>query len=144
MAVTPVPPTPLTKAVVYDPLDVLSLPLGATACQYGDILKFSSNLLVPAAQHDKQIQFFVALENAPAYGDLGTVSVEGRTVTCVELIDVGRIEMAYNTAPLVGSSYALNDARTIDQSDTSDPVLTVVSLDSSRATADCIAYLKTS
>lgn len=129
------PPTPLYKTVDYDEHDVLDLPVGATNIQFGDICVITAGVLVPASADAKQLQFFVALENALANAT--------NNIKAVELTQC-RLEIVYTAAPTIGLAYGIDDARTLDQSDTTNKLLTVVKVHSDRATAEVVAYKLTS
>ncbi len=122
----------------YENSRVIEAVTGATALRPGDIVKFDTGVLVPAVADDKQGTFFVALGYAAV----------GAKVSAVPLNDVV-LRIAYTgVAPTMGLSYAISDARTLDQTDTTNKLLTVVKvgtsggLDSGYVSA--IAYTLTS
>ncbi len=130
------PPTPSNPTIAYDNCDVISFPVGATAIRFGDICKVTSNLMVPAADNDKQGLFYVAVNNMDA-----SSAKEGNFVP---LDKVKRLEIAYTGTPTRGDSFGISDQRTLDAADATNYLLTVLSIDTDRGTVDTKAYLKTS
>lgn len=104
----------------YDNARASEAVVGATAIRPGDLIKFSAGLMVPCAADDKQIQVFVAL----GYGAVGA------KIPMVPLADA-KIKIAYTgSAPTIGAAYAISDQRTLDQTDTTNKLLTVVKVGS--------------
>ena len=116
----------------YNQAKAITLPMGATAALPGDILKLASGVLDPAADNDKQGQFFVALQEAAANAD-GCLVVP--LADCV-------LETEYDTAttPSVGVAYGISSQRELDASDTTNLLLTVISVNTTRNTVKCIEY----
>lgn len=111
----------------------VELPVGATALVAGQIVKLSSNLLVTAADDDKQGQFFVTREKAAADATKCLVTYDANATW----------EMEYDSAPTVGASYGISDGRTIDVDDTTNLLVTVLKVDTDRERATVTFYQKT-
>lgn len=114
----------------YDRAKAFRAPVGATAMRPGTLCKFSSNLLIPAADNDKQIRLYVVLEQADA----------NATSTLVVPFADARIELGYSGTPTVGTSYGISDSQTVDAADTTNLMVTVVAVNSTRTTVDVIEY----
>ena len=125
------PPSPVFAGVIYDTKDIIQFPVGATAIRYGDICKITSNLLVPAADNDKQLQFYVALESALASAT--------NLINCVELTKC-QLEIAYTGTPTVGDAFGISDARTLDAADATNYLLRVTKVNTARTTVNAVAY----
>ncbi len=106
--------------------------VGATAILPGQLCKFSSNVLVPAADNDKQIQLFVALE----YG-ISTLH-DGKTLV-VPFADAV-VEMAYSGTPTLGTAYGISGPATVDATDTTNDCVTVIGIDTDKGTVDVIEF----
>lgn len=107
------------------------LPMGATAIKQGQLVKFSSNLIVPAADNDENIRIFVALEYA-------AIS-QANGILVVPFADAV-VEMAYSGTPAVGVDYGISDANTVDASNTTQLLVTVLAVNTARSTVDVIEY----
>jgi hypothetical protein len=122
---------PVDRGCEYDPKSAIRLPMGATAIKKYDIIKITAGLAVPAADNDKQGEFFVALENA-ATTDTDVLAVPLRHAV---------LTIAFSgSAPTVGAAYGISDTRTLDQADTTNKLLTVLEVDSTRTTAKVMEY----
>lgn len=122
-------PTDL-RALAYNSSRARRLPMGATAIKPGQLCKFSSNVIVPAADNDKQIRFFVALE----YGIAST-----GTILVVPFEDAV-VEMAYSGSPAVGVAYGISGPATVDAADTTNLAVLVLAVNTTRETVDVIQY----
>jgi len=125
----PANPTDL-RVVSYNDKRAIRLPMGATAIKPGQLCKFSSNVIVPAADNDKQIRFFVAL----GYGIAST-----GTILVVPFEDAV-VEMAYSGSPTVGTAYGISGPATVDAADTTNLAVLVVAVNSTRTTVNVIQY----
>lgn len=123
-------PTDL-RVVSYNPARARRLPMGATAIKPGQLCKFSSNVIVPAADNDKQIRFFVALEYAKISETNGILVVPFED--CV-------LELAYSGSPTVGTAYGISGPATVDAADTTNLAVLVVAVNTARTTVDVIQY----
>lgn len=125
----------LAGAISYTPGRVKSFNVGSTAIRKGDIIKFSSAEMVAAADNDKQGQFWVALDAAPADGTTAT----NTGVLAVPLQDC-LLRIAYSGGdPTVGEFYAISDTRTLDTTDTTNDLLQVLEYNSAEGYAICQA-----
>lgn len=106
------------------------LPMGATAIKPGQLVKFASNVIVPAADNDENIRIFVALE----YGVAST-----GTILVVPFSDAV-VEMAYSGSPTVGTDYGISGPATVDASNTTQLLVTVLAVNTARSTVDVIEY----
>lgn len=123
-------PTDL-RVVSYNEKRARRVPMGATAIKPGQLVKFSSNVVVPVADNDKQILMFVALE----YGVVST----GSTILVVPFQDA-IVEMAYSGSPAVGTAYGVSGPATVDAADTTNLAVFVVAVNTARTTVDVMAY----
>lgn len=123
-------PTDL-RVLVNNPARARRLPMGATAILPGQLCKFSSNLIVPAADNDKQIRLFVALEYAKIS--------ETNGILCIPFEDAV-VEMAYSGTPTVGTAYGISGPATVDASDTTNLAVLVLAVNTARTTVDVIQY----
>ena len=127
----------LAGAVSYNKGRVQSFDNGATAIRQGDLCKITAGLIVPAAADDENGEFFVALAPSPANG----TKAAQQGVLCVPLQDA-RLKIAYaGSAPTVGLAYGIDDARTLDQTNTTQKLLTVTEVNSTEGWAICQQYL---
>ena len=118
------------RVVSYNDKRARRLPMGATAIKPGQLCKFSSNVIVPAADNDKQIRFFVALE----YGIAST-----GTILVVPFEDAV-VEMAYSGSPTLGTAYGISGPATVDAADTTNLAVLVLAVNTARTTVDVIQY----
>lgn len=102
--------------VSFNNARVIEAPVGATALRQGDLCKFSSGALIPAADNDENLQLYVSLADAAA---LATKS------QFVPLADA-KLKMAYTGTPTLGEAYGISDQRTLDAANTTQILLTVV------------------
>ncbi len=98
----------------YENSRVIEAIVGATAIRPGDIVKFDTAVLIPATDNDENGVFFVAL----GYGAIGA------KIAVVPLFDC-KLKMAATGTPVIGVSYGISDARTLDASNTTQLLLTV-------------------
>jgi hypothetical protein len=100
----------------YDSTRVIQATVGATTIRPGDIVKFSSGLIIPAVATDAQGVFFVAIASGAIGGLIPIVPLQD----CV-------LRILYSgSAPTMGSSYGILDTRTLAQTNTTQKLLTVV------------------
>lgn len=123
-------PTDL-RVLSYNPQRARRLPMGATAIKPGQLCKFSSNLIVPCADNDKQILMFVALEYAAISQANGILVVPFQDAI---------VEMAYSGSPTVGTAYGISGAATVDAADTTNLAVLVLAVNTARTTVDVMAY----
>lgn len=100
-------------------------PVGATNLRPGDLVKFSSNLLVPAADNDENIQLYSVLEGALASNTTNGALVVPFADCLMDLDYTGG-------TPTVGTDYGISDQRTVDVANTTQLVVTVVAVDTDR------------
>lgn len=115
---------------------VQNVDVGATAIRKGDLVKFSSGLIIPAADNDENLRVYVALERADA---LGTIALN--TGCAIVPLSGAKLRMAYTgSTPTVGESYGISDQRTLDQANTTNLLLTVLAVDANQGFVDVIEY----
>lgn len=108
--------------------------VGATAVVRGQLVKYSSGLLVTLAADDKQLDAMVCLANG-AVGD---------SILVIPLVHVDEFEMATTgtfASFVVGTAYGISDGLTLDQAEVTAKLLIVTSLDSDLSTAMVRPYL---
>lgn len=109
------------------------LPVGATAIRPGDLVKFSSNVLVPAADNDENLQLFVALEYSAA----------SNTTTGCLVVPFGDVvaNFAYTGGtPTVGTAYGISDQRTVDVANTTQLMVLVTNVDTTNTVVSVIEF----
>jgi hypothetical protein len=108
-----------------------SFTVGATAVVSGQILKFSSGLLVTAADNDQQGLFMIALQNAAA-GAQCVVSLDADTI----------FDLYYSgtATPAVGAAYGISDGKTMDPDNTTQKLVTVLEMLDATAQYVCVKF----
>lgn len=120
----------LGSEVRETPYHKVIMTVGATALLSGDLVKVVAGLVVPVAADDVNISLYVALHDA-AIGAQVAVDISQNFVK----------EIAYTPAtPAIGASFGVNGPRTLDQSDTTNLLLTVLEVDTVRVVALVTPY----
>ena len=112
------------------PYHKATMTVGATALLSGDLVKLVAGLVVPVAADDVNIQLYVATHDAAISADV-TVDVSQNFLK----------EIAYTGAtPAIGAGFGVDGPRTLDQTDTTNLLLTVLEVDTVRVVALVTPY----
>ncbi len=103
--------------------------IGATAMRPGALAKYSAGALIPAADNDENIRLYVILEQGDAAAR-----------TLVVPFSDAVLEMGYTGTPTEGLDCGISDSVTVDASNVTQLMVTIVGVNTARTTVDIIEY----
>lgn len=126
----PVNPTDV-RVKSYNANKAFRASMGATAIQCGQLCKYSSNLIVPCVDNEENVRTYVALENVAVSSTNGIL-----VVPFADAI----VELGYTGTPTEGTDYGISGPGTVDATNTTQLLVTVVKVNTARTTVDVIEY----
>ena len=126
------------SALRWDKNLTFRVPNGVNAIRPGQLFKFVNGVPTLAAATDKQLQFYVCLENADASTNTQDTNFPGFLAVP---FDDCYLSMCYTGGtPVVGYAYGISDQNTVNVGDTTNLAVRVLEVYSATGICTCAMY----